>query len=92
MAATLYERIFCQHPTADKREGLAGLKFQVQHALKATGQLEFITGDAHQEAEGYEDKKQKALHLILQCVWQSFMPMVMGSQTPSVADSTTQIC
>ena len=57
-------------------------KFQVQHVLKASGQWEFVTGDANQETEGYEGKKQKALYLIIQCVGQRFMPMVMGSQTP----------
>ena len=56
-------------------------KFQLQHALKAASQWEFITGTANVEVEDYESKKQKAFYSVLQCVGQKFMPMVMSCQT-----------
>ena len=48
----------CEYTTNYK--GLV-LKFQVQHALKAAGQWELITGTANIKAEDYEIKKQKGL-------------------------------
>ena len=56
-------------------------KFQVQHALKAAGQWEFITGTADTEARNYESKKQ-AFYSVLQCIGQKYIPMVMSSQNP----------
>ena len=39
-------------------------KFQVQHALKATGQWEFITGTADTKAKDYVKKSKR---LSMQC-------------------------
>jgi len=80
--AISYEKIFVSIPQLMSERDWLVWKFQVQHSLKASGQWEFVTGVANQEAEGYEGKKQKALYSIIQCVGQRFMPMVMGSQTP----------
>ena len=35
-------------------------KFQVQHALKAADQWQFVTDTANADADDYESKKQKA--------------------------------
>ena len=56
----------------------------MQHALKATGQWEFITGTANEEAEGYESKKQKAFYSVLECVGQKFMSIFMSCQTQKI--------
>ena len=82
MAAISYEKVIVSIPQLTNERDWLVWKFQVQHVLKASGQWEFVTGDANQEAEGYESKKQKAFYLIIQCVGQRFMAMVMGSQTP----------
>ena len=64
-------------------------KFPVQHAPKAVGQWEFITGIATAVMQRLrtiqESKKQKAFYLqlvLLQCNGQKFMPMVMSCQNP----------
>ena len=80
--ATSHEKIFVNIPQLTNERDWLVWKFQVQHALKASGQWEFITGTANQEAEGYESKKQKAFYSVLQCIGQRFMSMVMGCQTP----------
>ena len=53
-------------------------KFQVQYALKAADQWQFVIGTANADAYNYESKKQKAFYSILQCIKQKFMPMVMS--------------
>ena len=57
-------------------------KFQVQHALKAADQWQFMTGMANADTDDYESKKQKAFYSILQCIGQKFMPMVMSCRDP----------
>ena len=59
MAAS-HEKIFVNILQLTSEKDWLVWKFQVQHALKAAGQWEFITGTANAEAEGYESKKQKA--------------------------------
>ena len=68
--------IFVSIPQLTNESDWLVWRLQVQHALKASGQWEFVTGDVNQEAEGYKGKKQKALYSI-QCVGQRFMPMLM---------------
>ena len=80
--ATSFEKIFVNIPQLTNERDWLVWKFQVQHALKVSGQWEFITGTASQEAEGYENKKKKAFYSVVQCIGQRFMPMVMGSQIP----------
>ena len=80
--AMSHERIFANIPQLTSEKDWLVWKFQLQHALKAAGQWEFITGTADAEAEDYESKKQKAFYSVLQCVGQKFMPMVMSCQTP----------
>jgi len=82
MVVTSYEKIFVNIPQLTNERDWLVWKFQVQHALKVSGQWKFVTENANQEAEGYEGKKQKALYSIIQFIGQRFMPMVMGSQTP----------
>ena len=79
--AMSHKRILVNIPQLTSEKDWLVWKFQVQHALKAAGQWEFITGTANQEAEDYESKKQKALYSVLQCIGQKFMPMVMSCQT-----------
>ena len=81
MAAS-HEKIFANIPQLTSEKDWLVWKFQVQHALKAAGQWEFITGTANAEAEGYESKKQKAFYSVLQCIGQKYMPMIMSCQTP----------
>ena len=57
-------------------------KFQVQHALKAADQWQFVTGMTNANADNYESKKQKAFYSILQYIGQKFMPMVMSFRDP----------
>ena len=79
--ATSHEKIFANIPQLTSEKDWLVWKFQVQHALKAAGQWEFITGTADAEAEDFESKKQKALYSVLQCIGQKFIPMVMSCQT-----------
>ena len=80
--AMSHEKIFANILQLTSEKDWLVWKFQLQHALKAAGQWEFITGTADAEAEDYESKKQKAFYSVLQCVGQKFMPMVMSCQTP----------
>ena len=57
-------------------------KFQVQYALKAADQWQFVIGMVNADADDYESKKQKAFYSILQCIGQKFMPMVMSCRDP----------
>ena len=76
--ATSHEKIFANVPQLTSKKDWLVWKFQVQHALKAAGQWEFITETVNAEAEDYESKKQKAFYSVLQCIGQKFMPMVMS--------------
>ena len=72
MAAISYEKVFVSISQLMSERDWLVWKFQVQHALKASGQWEFVTGVANQEAEGYKGKKQKALYSIMGkslCPW-----------------------
>ena len=80
--ATSHEKIFANIPQLTSEKDWLVWKFQVQHALKAAGQWEFITGTANADAEDYESKNQKAFYSVLQCIGQKFMPMVMSCQNP----------
>ena len=80
--ATSHEKVFANVPQLTSEKDWLVWKFQVQHALKAAGQWEFITETANTEAEDYESKKQKAFYSVLQCIGQKFMPIVMSCQTP----------
>ena len=57
-------------------------KFQMQHALKAADQWQFVIGMANTDADDYESKKQKVFYLILQCIGQQFMSTVMSCKDP----------
>ena len=80
--AVPHEKIFANIPQFMSEKDWLVWKFQVQHALKAAGQWEFITGTADIEARDYESKKQKAFYSVLQCIGQKYIPMVMSCQTP----------
>ena len=70
--AMSHEKICANIPQLTSKKDWLVWKFQLQHALKAPGQWEFITGTANTEVEDYESKKQKAFHSVLQCVGQKF--------------------
>ena len=78
--AVSHEKMLANIPQLMSMKDWLVWKFQLQHVLKAAGQWDCITGTA--DAEDYENKKQKAFYLVLQCVRQKFMPMVMNCQTP----------
>ena len=80
--AAPHEKIFVNIPQLMSKKNWLVWKFQVQHALKAASQWEFITGTANAEAEGYESKKQKVFYSVLQCIRQKYMPMIMSCQAP----------
>ena len=80
--AVPHEKIFANIPQLMIEKDWLVWKFQVQHALKAAGQWEFIIRTADTEARDYESKKQKALYSVLQCIGQKYIPMVMSCQTP----------
>ena len=79
--AMSHEKIFANIPQLTSEKDWLVWKFQLQHALKAAGQWEFITETVDAEAEDYKSKKQKAFYSVLQCIGQKFMPMVMSCQT-----------
>ena len=54
--AVPHEKIFANIPQLMSEKDWLVWKFQVQHALKAAGQWEFITGTADTEAKDYESK------------------------------------
>ena len=63
--AVLHKKIFANIPQLMSEKDWLVWKFQVQHALKAAGQWEFITGTADTEARDYESKKQRAFYSVL---------------------------
>uniref|UniRef100_A0A1X7SUF9 Uncharacterized protein n=1 Tax=Amphimedon queenslandica TaxID=400682 RepID=A0A1X7SUF9_AMPQE len=68
--ATTTDKFFAQIPQLNDEKDWPVWKFQVTHALKAAEQWEFATGTADRGRQGYETKKQKAFHSILQCIGQ----------------------
>ena len=76
------EKVFVTIPQLKSEKDWLVWKFQVQHALKAADQWQFVMGIADAEQEGYESKKKKAFYSALQCIKQKYMPMVMSSQSP----------
>ena len=66
ITAVPHEKIFANIPQLMSEKDWLVWKFQVQNALKAAGQWEFITGTADTEARDYiESKKQKAFYSVL---------------------------
>ena len=64
--ATLQEKIFVNIPQLKNEKDWLVWKFQVQHALKAIDQWQFVIGTANTDADDYEIKKQKGFYSILQ--------------------------
>ena len=89
--ATSHQNIFVNIPLITRKRDWFVWKFQEQHALKAAGQWESITGTANIKAEDCEIKKQKAFYLELQCMGQKFMPTVMSCQTKKYVGCTMPI-
>ena len=80
--ATTTDKFFAQIPQLNNEKDWPVWKFQVTHALKAAEQWEFATGTADHGRQGYETKKQKAFHSILQCIGQKNIPSVMKCKDP----------
>ena len=88
---TFLQKILVSIPPITREKDWLVWKVQVQHALKAAGQWELITGTANIKPEDHEIKKQKAFYLKLQCIEQKFMPIVISRQTQKYVGCTMPI-